>query len=821
MCRVFEDRHGLLSRFRRRINGSAAVLVAGAVLLLYVALFSLLRLGDGALFVHLASGDRIAATRQIPRNDPFSYTALGLRWLDETWLFDLSAAGMRALGGLSLVRLLAAAGMVALFLSLYRRGLRHGPPALVAAVLLLLATACRDRLVPGPDLVSFWLLVVCLAAVAEALTTEVPGRRRRLLWIWLPLVVLLWTNVQALFVLAPLVTLLACLSEAGLSALAWRRDAGGEKPSARLVDLLVSLALQSVAALANPYGAMGVRVPFDRATAPPEARALLWQAFPDLRPLLSGSLLDPPVMATLVLAGLAALAIAVRARRTGIRDALVLVAFALLALRARGLVPLLALAAAFFLLQHLESVSPAQAAEPEGRRGLLPAALVAIAALGLGVQALRPGVVAPPDRVPLPGLGLIPGAFPKDAAGFVAQAGLPGQVFHPLSVGGFLIDAWKRDRLVFMDDRADPFLHGALATYLDMLSDPEVFERAVDQYQITTVLWPHRDAAAARPLLRHLATASRWVLTDLDPDAAIWVRGDVLSPPLVEREPVAPGRPPSAAAPALERQLDAEPAQGPPRREQHLAEFYMALGDAPGAEIFLKRALQLQPRNAPLWAAYGEVLEDLGRRDEALGAYRAALRLDPRAAKAAGALGALLLEDGRGDEARRLLEIAWEAGDRRPRTLEARGRMLEGAGRAGEAGRAWDEAVRVERPERDALLGAARFRVRRGDTETALVLYERARTRAPDDAVVAKESAELLESAGHAKEALDAVRGPAEGAVERLTAAEASPAGQGNGASARRADRELLIVAARLARRAGDEERARAWEAAAALNQSH
>jgi tetratricopeptide (TPR) repeat protein len=820
MCRVFEERHGLLSRFRRRINGSAAVLVAGGALLLYVALFSLLRLGDGALFVHLASGDRIAATRQIPRNDPFSYTALGLRWLDETWLFDLPAAGVRALGGLLLVRLLAAAGMVALFLFLYRRGLRHGPPALVAAVLLLLATACRDRLVPGPNLVSFWLLVVCLAAVAEALTTDVQGRRRRLLWIRLPLLVLLWTNVQALFVLAPLVTLLALLAE-GLMALASRRDAGRTAPSARIVDLLVSLALQSVAALANPFGAMGVRLPFDRATAPPEARALLWQAFPDLRPLLSGSLLDPPVLAALVLAGLAALAIAVRARRTGVRDALVLVAFALLALRARGHVPLLALAAAFFLMEHLEAVSPAQAAEPPGRRALLPAALVALAALGLGVQALRPGAVAPPDRVPLLGLGLVPGAFPIDAAGFVEKAGLPGQVFHPLSAGGFLIDAWKRDRLVFMDDRADPFLHGALATYLGMLSDPEAFERAVDQYQITAVLWPHRDAAAARPLLRHLASASRWVLTDLDPDAAIWVRGDVLSPPLVEHEPVAPGRPPSAAAPALERQLEAEPAQGPPRREQHLAEFYMALGDAPGAEIFLKRALERQPRNAPLWAAYGEVLEDLGRRDEALGAYRAALRLDPRAALAAGALGALRLEDGQGGEARRLLEIAWEAGDRRPRTLEARGRMLEAAGRADEAGRAWDEAVRVERPERDALLGAARFRARRGEAEAALLIYERARTRAPDDAVVVKESAELLESAGRAKEALDVVRGPAEGAAERLAAAEASPAEQGNGVAARRADHELLIVAARLARRAGEEERARAWEAAAALSQSH
>jgi hypothetical protein len=78
--------------------------------------------------------------------------------------------------------------------------------------------------------------------------------------------------------------------------------------------------------------------------------------------------------------------------------------------------------------------------------------------------------------------------------------------------------------------------------------------------------------------------------------------------------------------------------------------------------------------------------------------------------------------------------------------------------------------------------------------------------------VVAKESAELLESAGRAAEALEAVRGPAEGAAERLAE---------TGVAARREDRELLVVAARLARRAGEEERALAWEAAATLNQSH
>jgi tetratricopeptide (TPR) repeat protein len=805
MCRVYED-HGLLSRFRRRINGAGPVLLAGAAVLLYVATFASLRLGDGGIFTHLAAGDRIVDKREIPRNEPFSYAAPGLRWLEETWVFDLVAAGLRALGGLRLLQLATAAAAIALFLFLFRRGLRRGPPALVAAALLLLATACRERLLPGPEVVSWWLLALCLTALSAALESAEGTLRRRVLWLGLPGAVLVWANVQSWFVLVPLLTCLALLAEAGRAA--------------PVVDLLVSMALQCVAALVNPYGAQAVRLPFDRAMASSEVRELVGRAFPDWRPLLSGSLVQPPVAAALVLAGLALLSIVVRPRRTAAWDVLVLFAFALLGFRARVFLPFVAIAATIVLLRHLEARLPGPA--------LLPSAVVALAALGLGFQALRPVASAPPDRVPLPGLGLAPGDFPQEAAQFVVHAGIPGQVFHSLSIGGFLVDAWKRDRLVFMDDRVDPFLHGALATYLQMLADPEAFERAADKYQITAVLWPHRDAAAARPLLRHLATGSRWVLADLDLDAAIWVRGDVLSPMLVAHEPVAPGKPPSAVAAMLEKQIDEQPAAGPPRREARLAEFFEALEDPAGAERFLKRALARQPRSAPLWAGYGEVLETLGRREEALGADRAALRLDPRSARALGALGAILEEDGHAAEALRVLDAAWAAGDRRGRTLEARSRLLEAAGRGDEAGRQWDEALHIEEPDRDLLLGGARFRARHGDTEGALGLYARARHRAPDDAVLAKENAELLESAGRGSEALEALRGPAEGAADRLAGAGAGPLGAGagplgagTGNAARREDRELLVVAARLARRAGEEERARAWEAAVALSRSH
>jgi tetratricopeptide (TPR) repeat protein len=98
------------------------------------------------------------------------------------------------------------------------------------------------------------------------------------------------------------------------------------------------------------------------------------------------------------------------------------------------------------------------------------------------------------------------------------------------------------------------------------------------------------------------------------------------------------------------------------RWNQRVAEQLAAVGRlyaagrvAAKAEPAFREALELDPENATIFSAYGDLLVQMGRLSEAEPIYRKALLLDPQSAHAYNNLGSLLKELGRADEA----EDAW------------------------------------------------------------------------------------------------------------------------------------------------------------------
>src|SRR5262249_2054258 len=128
------------------------------------------------------------------------------------------------------------------------------------------------------------------------------------------------------------------------------------------------------------------------------------------------------------------------------------------------------------------------------------------------------------------GAGEIPDYFPGEAARFIVAGAFPGNVFHPLWAGGYLIPALKGARRVFSDGRNDPYLEDVLPAYMNALASPAAFEETARRYQITCVLWPHQRAIEGKTLLRYLTGRSGWVLVDLDPAAAVFLRALLPSP---------------------------------------------------------------------------------------------------------------------------------------------------------------------------------------------------------------------------------------------------------------------------------------------------
>jgi tetratricopeptide (TPR) repeat protein len=813
------ERDVLLSRFRPWINAAAvaAVFAALAALVLTCPL-------DDLLFSHLAAGDRILEQRAVPRSEEFTYTAFGLPWTDLPWLHQAGLAALRRAGGLPAVVVVHALLWIGIFSWLFRaagggrgaaragQGGGGADAAGRAAIVLAAGTACGPWLRAG-EAVAAALLLAALALLGAALGAA-DARRRWILWGALPALALAGANLHERFVLVLLATALVAVDRLMAGARGWALGSADSAPAfAAAADALVGLALQSGAALLNPYGARALRLPFELALDPRGVLPLLRALDDDGRPILSGGL-APAVGFALAALLVAALAL-ILFRPGGARlfEATFLLILMVLALRARRDLPPLALAAAYFALRRLrgtpggEAIPAGAPASPRSAplraAATILAAAVAVAGVWVALDALRPSW--PPRTSPLPAFRPEPDEYPEGAARFIAGSALPGQVFHSLPSGGWLLDAWKRDRRVFADSRREPFEHGVLARYLEAIDDPEAFERAADKYQITAVLWPHKDADRGATLLRHLASPGRWGLAAIDAGASVWVRADALSPAIVRNAPLVPGQTLAGLAPALLSDLAARPRRGPPVREAALGAFFAAAGEPAGAETFLRRAIERAPRAAPLWIRLGEALEGRGDREGALQAWRTAAGLRAGGGEAEAALGRLALEAGDLDEAQRRLDAATRAGDERPATLAARARLADRRGREAEARSLFAAALRAG-AERDVLVAAAGFEGAHGGLEAALDLYARARARRPDDPVIAAEAAALLETAGRFADAMEIARGPAEGARARTAAA--------GGATA--ADRRLLEVAARVARRAGEPERALEWEKAIA-----
>ena len=800
-----------------RAPGLALRLASGGAVASFFALaaaFSLTRTTDTDLWWHLASGDLIRRTGEIPRADPFSFTVIGNRWVDIHWLFQVVLSFLHERGGLVALDVFRAALILAALAVVYRLCRRVAAPATTLAVLLLTTLASQERFLMRPEIVSWLLMLTVILALQKALDAGTRAERARILFVALPLVQLVWVNVQGLFILGPALIALALVA----AAYDFVRSRGAGRDPDRVVDFLMGVALSAVVCLANPYGAAALRLPFDLLFSHLGGASLLSRTIVEFRPPFSGYLVTPAIVAFGVLLVVTLAAILLDLPRARPFDLLVVTATLVLALRARRNIPIFALASAPILAGHLSALVRSTAARTARVTSRLRAApLVACVVLAIGCLGLTASVASNRFYMMRPterwfGSGEIPGYFPEDAARFVVAAGIPGQVFHSLAVGGYLIHAWGGERGVFIDGRNDPYLDGVLAEYLRAIADPAAFEETVRRYQIAAVLWPHQRALEARPLLSYLAAGHGWELVHLDEAAAVYLRADVISGARLGERPFPPGTDRGGVYAALARLLDARPFAGPPIREIALGEFFSVSGDPAGAEYFYARALERLPSSAAVLYGHALALERLGRTAEARAGYESAVAADRRFLPATAALGAMLLDEGRQDEAERLIETAWRAGERGSRLLLARGELFDRKGDAPGALGAYRDALLRNPRDTSILRALARFYVRRGEASAALPFYTAAAEADPADPAIAREMAELLERLGRVTAALDVVRDAARRAVERL-------GGAGTGAwagtaSGREEDRRLLLLAADLERRVGDGSKATDYLAA-------
>lgn len=207
---------------------------ASLFVLLFVGLLAWRGVHEPGTWIHIRTGEKIAAEGALPRMDSFSYSASDREWTTESWLGDLIFSGVHGAHpytGLRALKAVVAAVAFALLIPL-----NHGHPLMASAVLSLGAAACWPQLTELPGVFDLLMLASFIRLLRG---------RSRFTWVlaWAAALEVLWANLSGS----------ASLIGVWLVALKVIK-AAGRTDHKDLHRYLAVLALTAAGWMANPLG---------------------------------------------------------------------------------------------------------------------------------------------------------------------------------------------------------------------------------------------------------------------------------------------------------------------------------------------------------------------------------------------------------------------------------------------------------------------------------------------------------------------------------------------------------------------------------------
>ncbi len=443
---------------------------------------------------HLRSAEQTIATGII-REDGFSQTRAGERWLNHSWGGQLVMLAAWRLGGAPGLALLTAAlatmGMAIVGRMMAETNANAHLRAYTLALGALTATVFWSA---RPQMFSF---------VLSAITLLLLRRGGRALWL-LPPLFAIWANLHAGFAIGLLWLALAALGAS------WdiftQRALGNRRRWRQWPFLLVACAL---ALCLNPYGPELLLVPI-RTLSLNELRAAIveWQT-PDLH--------LPATWPFLLMLALSWLALGLSRRRPRSDEAILIALTTVMALWAGRNIALFAIVAAPTLAAQLAALPlPSRWRLPvpprmTRKRGLAHAGLLLALCMGVAAYAA--------DRLSPARVAAIHAAqFPVAVVAYLRETSPSGPLFHAYEWGGYLL--WELPEYPsFIDGRTLLFGDELLAAYRRAASGVDWAEPFAE-YDIRLALIP-RGSGLDRAL-RRLPFA--WELLFLDETAALYSR---------------------------------------------------------------------------------------------------------------------------------------------------------------------------------------------------------------------------------------------------------------------------------------------------------
>ncbi|MFL6773454.1 MAG: hypothetical protein ACJ8ET_06435 [Sphingomicrobium sp.] len=448
-----------------------ALFVFIAVLLPFGVAFAPNIFNDGDVSWHVATGQWIAAHREIPTTDPFSLTAAGQPWVAMEWPADLMFAGAYALAGLAGLATLFAAALMALHVVIFVHLQRRTSPLLVVGALLLMDLALSPFMLVRPHALVWPLLALWTVLLARTAETGRPPP------LWAALLLTLWANLHGSFPIAAIVG--GCLALDALIAAQWKT----------LREWLVFGGVCLVAVCLNANGLAGILNPFHIARLKSLNLIAEW--------LPSTPSFTPQFYAVLLLVLGLMLWRGVRIPVGRLALLLGLLALAFTQVRHQS----------WFAIVAAVVLPPLFAGKPQPLGRVAPLALAA--APLLLIRALWPLTPPETDANPTHLLAAIPPDLRTQA------------VFNEYTFGGPLILAGIRP---YIDGRSELYGDAFMTDYVEIAKgDMARFDRAVARYGIRWAVLPTADKSKLRD---ELARSPRWRRIYADKVGVIFVRKD-------------------------------------------------------------------------------------------------------------------------------------------------------------------------------------------------------------------------------------------------------------------------------------------------------
>lgn len=619
---------------------------AVAAVFLLVLLLAWREVAEVDLGFHLRAGQWIIEHRQWPQNDPFTYTVNDHAYVDLHWLYQVALFGLYQLGGSLALVLAHAAGILGAFvlagLVVWRRF--RSPPVL-AALLFLGVLAAELRFMIRPEVVSWVLLGVMVLLLERHAAGE-----RSPLWV-LPLLTVLWVNVQGLFVLGWLT--IGCYF-VGL----WIER---RRPDRRLA---LWGGVSIVATFLNPYLHRGVLFPLTLLTRLSRANVFGQTISEFTSPWQLNLSPTQPFYPRLTLWAYYFLALAIILgvlltwRKHRPHAYLLALAFLVLSIQAIRNVPLFVLVALPILATCLSAIPPRVVPHKRRRRPArispwrrfrervvaLPwpwigTVALLLATVAIGLRVVTNAYYIADRRSERFGSNLSEATLPIEAVDFLQEEGVQGRILNHLNYGGYLM--WQWPEPVFIDGRLEVMGEAFYEQYLTA-SGEQALLTLLDRYQADIVIFPY---LVAPSWVQQMRAAPGWRLVYADGQAVIYLRNGTNPevPVLTVLENTPAGRPIPVPDEMRAAVLDAPRAVGLgpwlagfwqlrsfPQEAMNRGIFHYYLDQWDAAESFYLDAMEAsQGRYYEVYSNLGAVYFKAGRYDEAARCYQVVLDDQP------------------------------------------------------------------------------------------------------------------------------------------------------------------------------------------------